>query len=237
MTIERTILMVTGVAALAAAAVGYGVGRVRAAGIPAAKPMSYSGVLTDPNGAPLTGTRTIQVKLITPDGAQTCASDPTPETLSAGSFSLPLPDTCTALVHANPDLFVEVLVDGTSIAKTKLGAVPYAVEAQHALQATAATGALDKRISGLEAHDVKLFRWGFVSCQPLDNFRQAGFTNVVVRAALYADAACTNGLGDSQSCHAWCSEGSLNDPSFTTGNCCAVAKYYTLGVVEILGFK
>jgi hypothetical protein len=53
----------------------------------------------------------------------------TPQTLVGGAFQVTLPDTCTAAVHANADLWVEVLVSGLAIGRTKLGAVPYAVVA------------------------------------------------------------------------------------------------------------
>jgi hypothetical protein len=52
-----------------------------------------------------------------------------------------LPDACVTAAHAKADLWVDVSVDGASIGRTKLGAVPYAVEAEHAVSATNATKA------------------------------------------------------------------------------------------------
>ena len=62
-------------------------------------------------------------------GNQICVTASTPQTLVAGAFQVTLPETCTAAVHANSDLWIEVLVSGLAIGRTKLGAVPYAVVA------------------------------------------------------------------------------------------------------------
>lgn len=136
-------LVVGGVSVSACIVLGYLAGRAHAAGIPAAKTMTYSGTLTDMNGAPLTGMKNIQVQLwdAPAAGVSQCLAGPTAVTLAAGGFEMTLPDGCTAAVHANPDLYVEVFVDGASTGRTKLGAVPYAVEADHAQTAASATNA------------------------------------------------------------------------------------------------
>jgi hypothetical protein len=139
---------------LSALAVGaslvYVIGRARAAGVPATAPvMSYSGTLTDANGTPLTGTKNIQVLLwAVPSGgsAAVCQTTSTPQTLLAGNFQIALPDTCVAAVHANAELWAEVSVDGAALPRTKIGAVPYALEAG---VATSASGALDTRLTAL----------------------------------------------------------------------------------------
>lgn len=113
------------------------VSRARAAGIPTMQPMVYSGTLTDMNGVALTGAKNIQIELWdqATDGTQRCSVGPTSEVLTAGAFQMALPATCTTAVHATGDLWVEVFVDGNSLGRTKLGATPYAVEADHAVSA------------------------------------------------------------------------------------------------------
>ena len=134
---------------------GYWVSRARAAGVPQAAPLTYSGTLTDVAGVPLTGAKNVllQVYSVATAGTSLCASAPTSVTLVAGTFQVPLGDDCTAVVHANQDLWIDVLIDGASIGRTKVGAVPYAIEAdtaQHAAAASAAAGALATTITTLQ---------------------------------------------------------------------------------------
>jgi hypothetical protein len=109
----------------------YLAGRARAANIPATAALTYSGVLTDANGAPMTGSMPIQMALwdAATAGNQICVTVSASQMLVAGAFQVTLPDTCTAAVHTNSDLWVEVIVSGLPIGRTKLGAVPYAVVA------------------------------------------------------------------------------------------------------------
>jgi hypothetical protein len=110
---------------------GYFAGRARAAGIPATQALTYSGVLTDATGAPLTGTMPVQIALFdaATAGNQLCVTLSVPQTLIAGAFQMVLPDTCTTVVRGNPNLWVEILVSGLAIGRTKLAATPYAVVA------------------------------------------------------------------------------------------------------------
>ena len=48
--------------AVVAVAIGYMIGRARAAGIPAAAAMTYYGTLTDTAGAPITGSKNVQIR-------------------------------------------------------------------------------------------------------------------------------------------------------------------------------
>lgn len=137
------------------------VGRLWAAGIPATGALTYSGTLEDATGAPLTGMRAVEALFWSTPAVGTtplCLTPPNTVTLTAGRFSLPLPETCTAAVQGNRDVWVEVRVDGQSLGLSKLGAVPYAVEAGHATSsdnataaagAAAAVGALDTRLNAM----------------------------------------------------------------------------------------
>jgi hypothetical protein len=138
------------------AALGYATGRARAAHIPATEPLVYSGALTDAAGAPLSGTRNIQLAIWDQAtlGSSQCATAPTSVTLSAGgTFQLPLPDACIAVVHDKSDLWLEVIVDNVPLGRSKLGAVPFAVEADTARNAAGALGTRLATIEGRLARD------------------------------------------------------------------------------------
>jgi hypothetical protein len=129
-----------GALSLAAAfAIGYWVSGARAAGIPGTAPLTYSGILTDMNGAPITGQKNLLIQLFgqASGGTALCGSTAAMVTLVGGAFQVPLGDNCTAVVHSTPDLWVDVLVDGGPVGRAKLGAVPYAVEADTAQNAVA----------------------------------------------------------------------------------------------------
>jgi hypothetical protein len=138
-------LYITGSALVAVAlAAAFFAGRALAGGIPATGALTYSGLLQDVSGAPLTGSHAIQVNFwsaATGGTTPLCQTASASITLDAGRFSVALPDTCTDVVKANKDAWVDVLVDGVSLGRTKLGAVPYAVEAAHATSADTATSA------------------------------------------------------------------------------------------------
>lgn len=124
-----------GVLVIVAASVGFFVGRARAAGIPTTGALTYTGVLEDATGAPLTGSKNIQVQfwdVSTGGTTPQCQTASGAQSLVGGRFQITLPDACTNAVKAKADLWTEVLVEGASLGRTKLGAVPYAVEAQHA---------------------------------------------------------------------------------------------------------
>src|SRR5690349_16552515 len=64
-----------------------------------------------------------------------------------GRFRIGLDDACVDAVHADSDLWIEVVVEGEPLGRVKLGAVPYAVEAA---RAAAATGPLQQQIGALQ---------------------------------------------------------------------------------------
>jgi hypothetical protein len=134
-------------------------------------------------------------------------------------------------VHANPNVWVEVSVGGAALPRSKLGAVPYAVEAD---TASNAVGALATKLATIPT--LTQVTAGFVACQKITNFRTAGATNVLVRAALFSDAGCTAAVNDPQTCHPWCAGAAVRD-GVGSANCCGVADYYTTGIVDVISFK
>jgi len=119
---------------LGGAAMYVGVRSARAVGIPATGPLTYAGVLEDSAGAPIAGAKNIAVEIYDAATAGTirCQVSSQSYTLVGGRFEIPLPDTCAAAVEAEPDLWIDVLVDGASTGRSKLGAVPFAIEARRA---------------------------------------------------------------------------------------------------------
>ena len=131
--------VVRGLSLFAVAAIGsaYFIGRARAAGVPATTPLTYSGTLTDTSGVALTGLeepRQVQFWDMATAGTIVCTTGSAAQTLVNGGFSIALPDTCVTAIHTTQDLWAEVLVDGASTGRTKLGAVPYALEADSAVK-------------------------------------------------------------------------------------------------------
>ena len=143
-------------AAIAAAAGGLGlmVGLAHAEGVPATAAFTYTGYLETPAGAPVDSAVSLIIKVWdnASTGSTVCATNAQDVTPVAGRFQITLPDACATAVKASPNLWVELLVDGSSLGRTKLSAVPYALEAAHAVNATnasAATGALKTTLDGL----------------------------------------------------------------------------------------
>jgi hypothetical protein len=126
------------------------VGRaVRASGPPSSQPLWYAGYL-EKDGTPAEGTLGIAVNLwdAATDGNQVCTRANTETPLSQGRFRVALPDTCVAAVQTHADLWAEVVVGGTDfLPRSKIAAVPYAIEAANA---SAAVGPLDGRIAAVE---------------------------------------------------------------------------------------
>jgi hypothetical protein len=128
-----------------------GVSRALASGIPTTNALTYTGFLEDSGGVAVNGSRAIEVKLWdTASGGTTplCITNPVTLNVAAGRFSVPLPDTCTTAAKANKDMWVEVLVAAASLGRTKVGAVPYAVEADEAQTAVSATTASTANAAG-----------------------------------------------------------------------------------------
>jgi hypothetical protein len=115
-------------------------------GVPSATPLTYSGILED-NGSLVDETRTIQIVLwndaeSTADANRLCST--TADTpVQGGRFRVTLAGACAGAVADEADVWVQVLVDAVSLGRSKLGAVPYALEAA---RASAATGDLATQV-------------------------------------------------------------------------------------------
>lgn len=133
------------------AGVAYRVGRARADGVPTVSPLYYGGMLDD-GGTPVSGTRNLTVRVwdAATGGTAVCTTAAPGTTFSAGRFRVALDAACAGAVRANPNLWAEVQVDTTTFPRTKLGAVPYALEAG---RAAGASGPLETRIAALEGRD------------------------------------------------------------------------------------
>jgi hypothetical protein len=123
-------LVIVASAALVAA---YFWGRAHASGVPASMPLYYSGYLTDSAGTPASDNHSFVVKLYSDSTTSTAACTfAMVAPVAAGRFRLQLDDSCATAVHENPDLFLELSVDSQPFPRSKLGAVPYALESANA---------------------------------------------------------------------------------------------------------
>jgi hypothetical protein len=147
---RRKLLAVMGIG-VGVLAVGLAARRTWAVGVPSVAPLSYSGVLQDAEGKGLSGEHALQIRfwnVADGSGEALCTSGEVPVTLVDGRFSLPLPEECVSRVQTDPDVWVEVILDDSVLGRSKLGAVPYALEAN---RASAAGGPLESRLVELEA--------------------------------------------------------------------------------------
>jgi hypothetical protein len=135
-----------------ALSLGYAIRAAWAGGIPAMNALSYVGLVETAAG-PLTGMHNIQVALYdaVTAGNLLCQTSSTPMTLTNGRFSIQLPDSCTTAIGANANTWVDVLVDGSDTGRTMIEAVPYAVEANHAVNADNATGGLATTVAQMQS--------------------------------------------------------------------------------------
>jgi microcystin-dependent protein len=104
--------------------------------------------LYDAGGKLLTGSPNLEVELFdaAKDGNSLCDTKASAVPLVNGRFSLTLDEKCSRVISDSPDVWAEVFVGGKSVGRTKLAAVPYAIEATHATAADAASGALAQQI-------------------------------------------------------------------------------------------
>ncbi len=148
---------IVSITAVVAIATGACIGLVGAAGAPPTEPLVYQGQLTDAKGSPVGSSTQVQVALFksaTPGADVAVCQSPVGKTeAGTGHFSLPLGASCAKAVRDNPTLYVEVIVGSTtktSLPRTKLAAVPYALEADHAKSASSASGGLKAELDALK---------------------------------------------------------------------------------------
>lgn len=150
----KRILIAAG-AALATFVGGYGV-RVLAEGAPAEQPLFYSGVL-EADGQLASGEHVITLELYdaASAGTELCAIERTAE-VESGRFRIDASE-CADAMRATADVWVAVSfrgedgVERTISGRSKVGAVPYALEADHAKTASAASSELLTTIEQLSA--------------------------------------------------------------------------------------
>jgi hypothetical protein len=117
--------------------------RAFAEGIPSPNPLYYAGTLTE-GGILVNGTRSITVNLWpdgTTSGTPLCATVTSTVNVNNGRFRVPLASACKSALNQNANAWVEVVDGSTSLGRSPVGAVPYAVEADHAVNATLAVSA------------------------------------------------------------------------------------------------
>jgi microcystin-dependent protein len=132
---------------LLALALGLGVLAFRqsgahADGIPGMSPMTYAGTLEEAGGQ-VTGARNLRLTVwddaTSTESSHTRCITAAPGTpVVAGRFQVVLDNACTSVVRSTPDLWLEIEVAGASLGRTKLSAVPFAVEAGRAADLTPA---------------------------------------------------------------------------------------------------
>ena len=160
---RRAVLIVTGTGLLACAFMAGLRAHVLAEGAPTKQPLFYSGTL-EAGGMPANGEYTVTMTLhdAATAGNELCGVE-SKATVEAGRFRIDASD-CQEAVAMEPDSWVAVSFAGSDgvvheiPGRAKIGAVPYALEARHAVSASTPSGALattvqqlTERVSALEA--------------------------------------------------------------------------------------
>lgn len=146
-----------GLALLAVCAAAFLTGRATATGIPSGDDaLVYSGTLSDAAGTAVSKPTQVRAGLFAgaKGGTARCETAPVLTAEKTGRFEIPLGAACVKAVHDDPLLYVEVIVGSTQqtvMPRTKLTAVPYAVEAEAAGVAASASGSLKAKLEALDA--------------------------------------------------------------------------------------
>lgn len=147
---SRRLLLSMATLAILIGIAGYRLGRAHADGIPTTTPLFYSGLIETAAGPIADGTQDITIRLWddAAAGNTRCTTIATGTMVVSGHFRVALDPSCVAAIQSYPDLWVEPLLGSVSFGRTKLGTVPYAVEAA---RAAGASGTLATRLSSLES--------------------------------------------------------------------------------------
>jgi len=154
-----SVLTLTSLSAVA----GYAL-HATAEGAPRTSPLFYSGSISGRDGKALVGKHGVRLALFesASGGVAACTTPDLQVEFQQGQFSVELPTGaagCDTAVGAKSDLWSELTVDGNVFPRAKVGAVPYALQADHASTATTAqsvTGEQADRLAKLEARVVEL---------------------------------------------------------------------------------
>lgn len=146
----------------------YFVGLAHAEGVPSQDPLTYFGLL-EQNGAAFDGVKAMTLRLwsAASNSNQLCSTSPAGGVqVQKGRFKIILDKSCVDAVRANPEAWTELQVDTETMPRSKLGAVPYALEATRSTTskgldctgcvtstqlAPGANAALEARIAALES--------------------------------------------------------------------------------------
>lgn len=153
---QRRRIKISMVAGLSAClGLAYGLARVQADGAPQAQPLWYSGSVSDADGKPLDSNYNVTLRLFERQQPQAgelpaCEADAKSTRIARGRFRIDV-SSCSAALKANPDLYAELTIGddvnaGKPFERAKIGAVPFALEAQHALSASKAEGGLAAQV-------------------------------------------------------------------------------------------
>jgi hypothetical protein len=136
---KRLWMIATSVVLGGAFVIRYAIG----AGVPSQDPLYYTGLITESGSPPPDGPRSIVLRLwksaTSLDANDLACSTTRPNTpVTSGRFRIALDPSCPSAIAANPELWVEVEVGGVSLGRSKIGAVPFAIEAESAAHASGA---------------------------------------------------------------------------------------------------
>ncbi|MET0385638.1 MAG: hypothetical protein ABW321_06750 [Polyangiales bacterium] len=159
---RATLIFIAG-SAVAGLGSGYYMGRVQANRAPEPESLTYSGTLTDPAGKPVDETYQLTLNLfasaVPAEGEQpTCTVGPLEAPITQGHFSIDV-SACAAVLQATPEQYTELTAKTgenpeVKLGRSKIGAVPFALEARHsviATQATQAAGDLQAQLAAVTA--------------------------------------------------------------------------------------
>ncbi len=117
-------------------AVAYSTGRATADVIPADEPLTFGGVLLE-GGLAVTGPRDVTVDIwrdseSSDEDRLVCTIEAAGTAVNAGSYRVTMPSECTDAIRGETELWSQLSVDGTVLARQKVGAAPFALNADSA---------------------------------------------------------------------------------------------------------
>jgi hypothetical protein len=150
-----------GLGLVAMLGMGYGLARVQAEGVPRSQPLWYAGSVADSAGKALeTKNYDVTFGLYDRQDQQvgetaSCAVVAKATRIVDGRFRIDVSE-CALALQRNPDLFAELAIDGGKpFARAKVGAVPFALEAEHAVGSSSADSARNGSALSAEIADLK----------------------------------------------------------------------------------